>query len=77
MSHDSIVDSNCCLRLSDVCVICSVNNIHICIAPYGRNFRGAVVNRRRTSQKIGEVSCMECKGQENDFELIPTGKKGN
>jgi len=20
---------------------------------------------------------MECKGQENDFELIPTGKKGN
>jgi len=33
-----------------------------------------VVNPRRTLQNIWEVSCTECKGQENDFELIPTIK---
>ena len=32
------------------------------------------VNARPTSQKIGEVSCTECTGQGNDFELIPTVK---
>jgi len=31
-----------------------------------------VVNPRRTSQKIREVSCTECTGQMNNFELIPT-----
>jgi len=29
-----------------------------------------VVNLRRTSQKIWKVSCTECTGQGNDFELI-------
>ena len=33
------------------------------------------VNSRPMSQKIlGEVSCMECTGQRNDFELIPMAK---
>ena len=33
-----------------------------------------VVNTRRTSQKFGSVSCTECIGHGNDFELIPTVK---
>jgi len=45
-----------CLRLSDVSVICRVVN------------STRVGNRR----KFGKVSCTECTGQGNDFELIPT-----
>jgi len=32
------------------------------------------VTSRPTSQKIWEVSCTECTGQGNDFELIPSVK---
>jgi len=32
------------------------------------------VNPRRTCRKFGKVSCTECTGQRNDFELIPTVK---
>jgi len=34
----------------------------------------ALSTRGGRRRKFGEISCTECTGQENDFELIPTVK---